>query len=135
MQDQGRTRRDFVKASAATGAAALLAGVGFNRMASAQDTSELITQVVTFSFKPEKKEEAVKALAELAKAVEDNEPEVLAYIPQNQQFHMPQLFQRLLAMNKCISAFHISEDWIDIGRVEDFHRASSLPSWLRESRD
>lgn len=81
MQLTETNRRDFVKTSAAAGAAALFAGVGFNRIAQAQDTSELITQLVTFNFDADKKEEATKALAGLASAVEEKEPGVLAYIP------------------------------------------------------
>lgn len=74
-QPEGTTRREFV---AATAGAAMVAAFGFNRLARAEDTA-LITQTVTFKIKPGKEEEAVAALQKLTKAVEENEPGVLAY--------------------------------------------------------
>lgn len=58
-----------------------LGGIGFDRTAEAQDLSGAITQLAKFRIDPERREEAVAALAELASAVEEKEPGVLAYIP------------------------------------------------------
>ena len=80
MENQGHTRKEFIQVAAVTGAAAVLAGAGFNRMANAAP-SESITQLAIFGYHPEKAEEAAENLAKLAKAVEDAEPDVLAYIP------------------------------------------------------
>lgn len=85
MESRGNTRREILKSGAAAGAAAMLAGVGFNRMASAAHHENHITQLAIFGFNADKKDEAVKALADLAKKVEENEPGVLAYIPHTHQ--------------------------------------------------
>lgn len=81
MEQSGNTRREFVKGTAAAGVAAAVAGMGFNRMASAAEHENVITQTASFKFNPDKKDEAVEALQELANAVKENEPGVLAYIP------------------------------------------------------
>ena len=76
-------RNDFIKTTAATGAAAVLAAAGFTRAeaASAEVGADAITQLAIFKFKADKNDMAAEALAGLAKKVEDNEPGVLAYIP------------------------------------------------------
>ena len=81
-QTEGTTRKDFLKGTAGLAAgAAVVASFGFNRLASAQaDPSEMITQTAEMGINPEKADEAVAMLAELVKAVEANEPGVLAYI-------------------------------------------------------
>lgn len=58
-----------------------LGGIGFERLAHAEDLSQAITQLAKFRIHPERREEAVAALAELAAAVEEKEPGVLAYVP------------------------------------------------------
>jgi quinol monooxygenase YgiN len=78
MTDKNQSRREFV--ATAAGAAALTAAFGFNRVASAQDTSTIITQVVRFKVKEGQEEAAAATLAKLAKDVEEKEPGVLAYI-------------------------------------------------------
>jgi quinol monooxygenase YgiN len=77
--DRDTTRRDVLRGAAA----AAIASIGFSRMASAQGeaASKVITQTAAFRFDPAREAEAVAALTELAKAVEANEPGVLAYIP------------------------------------------------------
>jgi len=70
-------RRNFCAAGAA------LATIGFTRLASAADepaAAAPITQLAKFKINMEKEGEAVEALKELCKAVEENEPGVLAYI-------------------------------------------------------
>lgn len=80
METPELKRSEFFKATAAAGAAAVLASAGFNRTAQAAH-HETITQLAKFGYKPEKKDVAAEALAGLAKKVEENEPDVLAYIP------------------------------------------------------
>jgi len=76
-EDQGTSRRDLLKLGA--GATAAAATIGFVRPAMAAH-HESITQVVKFRLNPDKADEAEAALKTLTKAVEDNEPGVLAYI-------------------------------------------------------
>lgn len=63
------------------GTAAVAATFGFNRTASAAtDESEWISQIANFSIQDGKGDDAEAALAKLTKAVEENEPGVLAYV-------------------------------------------------------
>jgi dTDP-glucose pyrophosphorylase len=52
------------------------------------------------------------------------EPDALEYIPDNSYFDMPNLFQKLIAENSDIAAFPLREYWVDIGKLDDFHRAN-----------
>ncbi|MFP6617133.1 MAG: antibiotic biosynthesis monooxygenase [Candidatus Hydrogenedentota bacterium] len=83
MESSEQTRKEFFKTTAATGAAAVLAAAGFNRMADAahHEADESITQIAIFGYDPAKKEAAAEGLAKLAAAVEAAEPDVIAYIP------------------------------------------------------
>jgi quinol monooxygenase YgiN len=76
--DRDSSRRDVLLGAAG---AAALASIGFTRMAAAQDAAKPITQTAAFRIDPAKEAEAIAALTELAKAVEEKEPGVLAYIP------------------------------------------------------
>ncbi len=69
-------RKQFMIAGAAAGVAI----AGFNRMGHAQDAAGSITQLAILGLNEEKADEAIALLKELVKAVEDNEPGVLAYI-------------------------------------------------------
>ena len=73
------TRRNALRG----GAAAAIGAVGFTRLAAAEgvDLSKAITQTAAFRIDAAREAEAVAALQELAEAVEENEPGVLAYIP------------------------------------------------------
>ena len=75
---EGATRKEFMTGVAVAGAAAAT-GIGFTRQAAAQD-DKTITQTATIGMNPEKKEEAQEAISTLVKAVEANEPDVLAYV-------------------------------------------------------
>jgi quinol monooxygenase YgiN len=77
----GLTRRGFCKVSAA-GAAGTVAAIGFHRPARAadEDTAGTISQIAKFKLNMEKEAEGLEALKELCKAVEENEPGVLAYV-------------------------------------------------------
>jgi NDP-sugar pyrophosphorylase family protein len=51
-------------------------------------------------------------------------PETLKYIPENNFFDMPQLFQKLLETKSKISSFPLSEYWLDIGQAEEYKQAN-----------
>lgn len=50
-------------------------------------------------------------------------PEVLDFIPQDEFYDMPTLFEQLMAAGKKTAAFPIHEYWLDIGQMDDFYRA------------
>lgn len=52
-------------------------------------------------------------------------PEALNYIPKNQFFDMPELFQKLIDFEKKTTVFPIREYWLDIGRMDDFEKANN----------
>src|SRR5262245_61312968 len=75
---QETTRRDALRGAATIA----VAGIGFSRMAgAAADMSKVLTQTAAFRYDAAREADAIAALTELAKAVEANEPGVLAYIP------------------------------------------------------
>lgn len=51
-------------------------------------------------------------------------PQALAYIPRNQYFDMPSLFECLIAAGKRCRCQPIHGYWLDIGRVSDYERAN-----------
>ena len=51
------------------------------------------------------------------------EPKALTYIPKNQYYDMPELFNYLIQQQKEVAAFPIREYWMDIGQLEDYERA------------
>ncbi|MBE3570567.1 MAG: nucleotidyltransferase family protein [Bacillales bacterium] len=51
-------------------------------------------------------------------------PEVLNYIPENQYFDMPSLFELLIKRQEKTNVFPIREYWLDIGRIPDFEKAN-----------
>lgn len=51
------------------------------------------------------------------------EPDALEYIPMQQYFDMPSLFDMLIRYQKPAAAFPIHEYWMDVGHPEDFERA------------
>jgi len=63
------------------------------------------------------------------------DPAALALIPKDEHYDMPDLFQKLLSEEQPTSAFHISEDWIDIGQLDDLRRAEHYLRWLSETDD
>ena len=75
--NSGTSRRHFM--AAGIGAAAM-ATIGFNRLALAQDTANVVTVVVTFKIKEGKEADAVTLVKELTAAVEKNESDVLVYV-------------------------------------------------------
>ena len=52
-------------------------------------------------------------------------PEALDYIPINEFYDMPTLFEKLIEEKLNTFAFPIREYWLDIGRMDDFEKANS----------
>ena len=52
-------------------------------------------------------------------------PKVFDYIPKNEFYDMPTLFNTLIEKNKKVISFPIHEYWLDIGRMSDFEQAQS----------
>jgi NDP-sugar pyrophosphorylase family protein len=51
-------------------------------------------------------------------------PEVLKYIPDNEFYDMPTLFEKLIEKNKNALSFPLREYWLDIGRIEEYKKAN-----------
>lgn len=51
-------------------------------------------------------------------------PESLKYIPENEFYDMPTLFEKLINENKNVISFPLREYWLDIGRIEEFKKAN-----------
>lgn len=51
-------------------------------------------------------------------------PEVLDYIPLDDFYDMPELFQKLINTKRETTVFPIREYWLDIGQMDDFERAN-----------
>lgn len=52
-------------------------------------------------------------------------PEVLAHVPEGKFFDMPSLFTVLQGKGNITRCFKLKDYWLDIGRLDDFHRAQS----------
>lgn len=51
--------------------------------------------------------------------------EILKYIPKNEFFDMPKLFEKLIEKNETTVSFPLREYWLDIGRMEEYEKANS----------
>lgn len=51
-------------------------------------------------------------------------PEVLEYIPENQFYDMPTLFEKIISKGKNTISFPLREYWLDIGRIEEYKKAN-----------
>lgn len=51
-------------------------------------------------------------------------PTVLEYIPENEFFDMPTLFETLIGEDKKTVSFPLREYWLDIGRIEEYQKAN-----------
>ena len=49
--------------------------------------------------------------------------DVVAKVPKGRRIDMPELMTGLIAEKRNVTMFPIHEDWIDVGRIEDFNRA------------
>lgn len=52
-------------------------------------------------------------------------PKVFDYIPKNEFYDMPTLFNTFIEKEKRVISFPIHEYWLDIGRMSDFEQAQS----------
>jgi NDP-sugar pyrophosphorylase family protein len=52
-------------------------------------------------------------------------PEVFDFIPENQFYDMPTLFESLIEQGMKSAVFPIHEYWLDIGQIEDYNRANN----------
>jgi dTDP-glucose pyrophosphorylase len=50
-------------------------------------------------------------------------PDALEHVPAKTFFDMPTLFERLIVAGKPTAAYPLRENWLDIGRLEEFERA------------
>ena len=50
--------------------------------------------------------------------------EVLNYIPKNEFYDMPTLFEKLISLNRNTVSFPLREYWLDIGRMEEYKKAN-----------
>ncbi|WP_348653131.1 nucleotidyltransferase family protein [uncultured Sulfurimonas sp.] len=51
-------------------------------------------------------------------------PEVLEYIPENEFYDMPTLFEQMISEEKNTISFPLREYWLDIGRMEEYKKAN-----------
>lgn len=51
-------------------------------------------------------------------------PEVFNFIPHNEYYDMPTLFDQLIDKKEKASVFPIHEYWLDIGKMDDFNKAN-----------
>ena len=51
-------------------------------------------------------------------------PEVIDYIPKNEFFDMPSLFEKLISKKQNVISFPLREYWIDIGQIEEYKKAN-----------
>tara|TARA_A200000159_G_scaffold109771_2_gene102743 strand:+ start:140078 stop:141145 length:1068 start_codon:yes stop_codon:yes gene_type:complete len=54
------------------------------------------------------------------------EPSVIAGVEKNQYVDMPTVVDRLLKQRASIGYYEVSEDWLDIGRLDDFKKAQQF---------
>lgn len=52
-------------------------------------------------------------------------PEVFDYIPQDEFYDMPTLFDQLINKGKKTCVFPIHEYWLDIGQIDDYNKANN----------
>ena len=50
--------------------------------------------------------------------------EILEYIPKNEFYDMPTLFEKIISENKNAISFPLREYWLDIGRMEEYQKAN-----------
>jgi len=51
-------------------------------------------------------------------------PDVLEYIPKNEFYDMPTLFEKLISEKQNVISFPLREYWLDIGRIEEYKKAN-----------
>ncbi|RME84269.1 MAG: hypothetical protein D6785_05755, partial [Planctomycetota bacterium] len=61
------------------------------------------------------------------------EPEVLNYLPPKRCFHIPELVNQLISLNKPVFAYEDQYSWWDIGDRKDYERANEEVDLLEKS--
>jgi NDP-sugar pyrophosphorylase family protein len=51
-------------------------------------------------------------------------PDVLKYIPKNEFYDMPTLFEKIIKEKQNAISFPLREYWLDIGRIEEYKKAN-----------
>ncbi|MDD2699118.1 MAG: nucleotidyltransferase family protein [Arcobacteraceae bacterium] len=51
-------------------------------------------------------------------------PDVLQYIPENEFYDMPTLFEKIISEKQNAISFPLREYWLDIGRIEEYKKAN-----------
>lgn len=51
-------------------------------------------------------------------------PEIISNIPENQYFNITELIDKLMENNERVGSFPIRGYWMDIGKIEDYHKAN-----------
>ena len=51
-------------------------------------------------------------------------PDCLKYIPHNQFYDMPTLFEKLISENENVISFPLREYWLDIGHIDEYEKAN-----------
>lgn len=60
-------------------------------------------------------------------------PSLLEYLPKDTFYDIPDLVRNLCSLKKSVGSYIIKGDWIDIGREEDYERASlEVMKWEKE---
>ncbi|WP_312470775.1 nucleotidyltransferase family protein [Neobacillus sp.] len=52
-------------------------------------------------------------------------PEILKFVPKDEFYDMPDLFKKLMNEKQEVSAYPLSEYWLDIGRLDDYEQANT----------
>jgi NDP-sugar pyrophosphorylase family protein len=52
-------------------------------------------------------------------------PEALSYIPENEFYDMPTLFEKLINEKRNTISFPLREYWLDIGRIDEYKKANA----------
>ena len=52
------------------------------------------------------------------------DPECVDYVPFDEYYDMPTLFEKLIMMNQNTVSFPLREYWLDIGRIEEYEKAN-----------
>jgi len=53
------------------------------------------------------------------------DPNCIRFVPKNKKFDMPSLLKKIITKKYKTICFPIQEDWLDIGRLDDFKKAQS----------
>lgn len=54
------------------------------------------------------------------------EPELIACVTRGQRMDMPDLLNNAMNNGQLVTHFKVEQDWLDIGRLDDFHKAQNM---------